>query len=367
MGAAASPPADRWLTGRPFRSALDARISAVWDHVELRMILQRIGQEQQIAILLDRRIDPNQTLSVELSGRSVRDVLERIADKCGAAVSVLGDVVYIGPPAAAEKLRTLAELRSAEAFREPTDISGGRQFQLADRRPLTWNDLDRPADILQQIAGRYRLWVEAAEQLPHDLWAGATLPQVDAVEALTLLLVQFDLTFAWQNAGAGIRLEPIPRDVRIERRHSPRNMTPQAAAVQWQSRFTGLSAEPDGREVVVRGTVEQHEAIVELLRPPRPATPRPGSNEPVPLERRVFTLKVQEAPVLAIMQKLEESDIAFRYDAAALKAAGVDLNQRIDLDVKQAPAAELFRAMFEPLKVKFTFEKLTVTLEPRER
>lgn len=351
--------------GPAFRKALAGRISATWQNVELRTILRRISSDQEVAILLDRRIDPNQKPHVQWNNTPLLIGLEQLAASISVGVSVVGNTIYIGPAESAAKLRTLVVLRSAEVFGDASEVPSGRQFKLADRRSLHWNDLDTPAELLQQIATRYELKIDGAEQIPHDLWAGWTVPMADATEALSLVLVQFDLTFAWGQAGQGIRLVPTPEHVDIERSYTPRGMTPQLAATRWAESISGLRAVPGDKEVLVRGTVEQHEAVEALLRPGRRTTVKPVANDVPPLERREFTLKVQAVPVSAIMQKLAESGIEFEYDAAVLKAAGVDLNQRIDLDVKQARADEFLRAMFGPLGVRFSYEKLTVTLTPQ--
>ena len=64
--------------------------------------------------------------------------------------------------------------------------------------------------IVEQIAGRYKLKVKDLDRVPHDVWAHATLPSVNSYEALSLVLIQFDLTFQWNNDASTIQIVPLP-------------------------------------------------------------------------------------------------------------------------------------------------------------
>ena len=77
---------------------------------------------------------------------------------------------------------------------------------------LQWPDLQSPQAILDNISQNYRFEIYGSEQVPWDLWAHATIPQTSVIEQLTLVLIQFDLTFQWQNEGSEVHLVPIPRD-----------------------------------------------------------------------------------------------------------------------------------------------------------
>jgi hypothetical protein len=111
-----------------------------------------------------------------------------------------------------------------------------------------------------------------------------------------------------------------------------------------------LDVSAEGSELVVRGTLEQHEAVAALLN---------GS----PAKS---TTKFKRVPVRAVMKKLEESGVVFTYDAAKLEAAGIDLDQAIDLEVDKATADEFFQALFTPLKLAFEIDNLTVKLTPKK-
>ena len=175
-------------TGRNFKAALSNALTASWRNVNVRTILRGVSEDRKIAILLDRRIDPTQELVVDINDLSVQEAIERIAKQVSAKVSVVGNSLYVGPSHGTPKLRTLIELRSQELL-DVSSLPKGRRFELVNRRTMHWNDLDRPVDLIGRIADRYKLKVEGLDGIGHDLWAGSTLPNVNAAEALSLVLI----------------------------------------------------------------------------------------------------------------------------------------------------------------------------------
>lgn len=351
--------------GRRFRAALEEPVSAAWAHVPVRAILKKVSAERQVSILLDRRIDPTRELSIDVTALPLREALAEIAAGAAGQASVLENTVYLGPPQGCAKLRTLIALRTEELFAD--DSAGRRQFELARRHTLHWSDLDRPADLIERIASRYALEVQDQDLVPHDLWAGATLADASAIEALQLVLIQFDLTFEWMDAARGIRIVPAPEEVRMARSYTPRTNDLRQLAAAWSDALPGVQTEVAQREVIVRGTVEQHEAIAELLNPARQRKPPATTADPVPLGRREFTLRIENVPASALMEKLEQSGIEFKYDAQALAEAGIDLDRPISLDIAKADAKTFFRAVFTPLGLEAVLGELSVELKPEGR
>ena len=360
----AATPATDFLTGPKFHLELDQATSGSWTNVELRSLLNKLAAERRVAILLDRRIDPTVRWPVDIVNRSLRDGLQEIAHKAAADISVPDNVVYVGPPAAVHRLRTLIELRSVELQSKSNPVRDSRRTELTRPQSFSWDDLETPGDILQRIADRHHLSIKRPEMVPHDLWAGSTLPIVTAAGALSLVLIQFDLTFVWVDAGQGIELVPIPEHVVVERRPRAKGRSAAETLKLIAERYPDLDAKLEGADVLVRGTLEEHEAVAALLNPS--STKKPTGPVPAPLRQRNFTLTFKRAPVRDVMKKLEESNVVFVYDAAALTAAGVNLDQTVDLELNKAPADEFFQALFSPLKLAFEIDNLTVKLIPKK-
>ncbi len=362
-GTVREQPSVIFQTGSRFQSELERPLSGSWSNVELRDVLNKISRDRRIAILLDRRIDPTVELPINITNRTLRQGLQDIALLSDAETCIAEPVVYVAPAAVTRRLRTLIELRSNELHAADVKIPEERLFELSKRHRFSWLNLDTPSEILRSIADRYRLHLINPELVPHDLWPGNTLPDTNAAEALSLILNQLDLTFRWLDRGQGIELGTIPEQIWIEKRYRVKGRTADEATKLIIQRWPKIDIQPKGSELVVRGLLEEHEAVAAILTGSSLKKPTIITG-PAPIRQRQFTLKVERVPVRALMKKLEESDIAFEYDAVQLKAAGVDLDQAIGLEVEKASADEFFKAVFEPLKLVVEIDNLTVKLTP---
>ena len=358
-------PVRKLKSGRDFRREIEKQFSASWRNVPLRSILRRISDDRNVSILLDRRIDPAQLISARIMNETVRTSVATVAKAAAADSRVVGSTFYVGPPAGCEKLRTLIEIRSRQLFAMESSRKS-RQFEITRRRALHWNDLDEPSSLLREIAGRYSLELTGADRVPHDLWAGATLPSINAIESLSLILIQFDLTFDWADAAARVSIVDVPKTVAVEKSYSLRNRSAQQTLADWRQRFGGLDADIKGTRIVVRATVEKHEEIVAHLRPTTGRKQLKKPPQPISLEHQPFTFRAREATVRSIMKKFEEYGIQFKYDAKKLAAAGVDFEKRITIDVSKVKAEAIFRKLFEPLGLVFNIKELTVTLDVKK-
>lgn len=349
-------------TGSAFEKALDRGMSMNWSNAVLRSVLERLGTEQKIAIVRDRRIDPDRKLSFSISQQPGRAALRELARAIGAQVSFVDNTVYLGPQPAVQKLRTLIELRSLELSEAQPPIKKFWRERLGKPQNIHWNDLDRPADIVRGIAKHYQLRVFGLQRVPHDLWVGATIPAADAATALSLILIQFDLTFAWLDDATTIEIVPLPEAVALSRTYSPRPKTADAAIRDWKREIPGLNARADGNAVVVVGTLEQHEAVA-AQKHPRRSTP---SADPAPLERQRITLRIMGIPANKLMADLEKRfQLKFTYDAQAFKKAGIDLGQKIDIDVQAVTIDEYLEAIFSQLGVEMKREGVRVVIGVR--
>lgn len=359
-------PAPTLKTGKLFRDELDKPLTASWKNVSLRRICRRLQEVREVSILIDRRIDPTQSIAVEFNAVRLETALNTLAAKVNAQVSIVANTVYIGPPASTAKLRTLIAIRFTELQQPALNLPKGRFAQLGDRRTVHWHDLDRPVQIMTQVVNDYGIQVESSESIPHDLWASATLPAINAVEALSLVLIQFDLTFQWSEAAAGLKIVPLPDDVAISRPYTPRGLSAVAAARDWPAKIKGLRAEPQGNRVKVTGTLEQHEALAALLRPPRRGSSPKPTTPPVPLEERVYAdLKFSRQPAIVLIRTLEKNGIQFEYDKDQLQQAGIALDKRISMNLSKPSAVEILTEFCKLLELKYEIDGLTVHLKPR--
>lgn len=363
-----------FLTGPAFEDALERIQSLAWQGQQLRAGLRQMSTSRQVAILLDRRIDPGQQHSLQVRNVSLRALLNLIATEADADVSILGNLIYIGPRESTARLRTVEEMLSSELVsnNNPTGGTGKlaappprRSFELLQRRTLSWPDLATPQEILDEIARHYSLRIEGIELIPHDLWGEATIPSGTPTELLLAVLAQFDMSFEWANGFNEIRLVRMPTAPRIERRFTLKAGTEADIVAELKQRMPALERRVSGRRMTLAGTVEQLEAAEALIHPERaknrPAGRNPGNGI------TTFTFAA-DAPLLAFMNTLEkQAGYRFEYDSEALKKSGIRLDKRIRLEANQLNATEVFHLMFDAQNIAFKVAGKTVQLTPAPR
>ncbi len=165
----------------------------------------------------------------------------------------VGNCLVVAPGIPVLRLRTLIALRDMELGKRSASAAGVAQLR-TQRATITWEDLERPADIVARIGRQFGLSIVGLEQVPHDLWAGAAIPDATASEALSLVLNQFDLTFEWLSDEAGVRLVHVPDQVAIERTYTLHGKrVPQTLRIL-HSLIEGLDAQSRGNKLIVHGT-----------------------------------------------------------------------------------------------------------------
>ncbi len=354
-----------WLTGANFRQELERPFSGSWSSIEFRQLLKEVMADRHISIILDRRLDPSVEVPIDVSNVSLRTGLTVIARQVNGDATVPDNIVFLGPKPATKRLRTLIELRELDLQSKEFSVSKPRRSELMQRQSFESEDLASPREILEAFARQGLLKISNEQIIPHDLWAGMTLPDVTIVEALSVILIQFDLTFRWIDKGTAIELIPIPDLVVLERKHHSKQK-PAEAIVQIRERFPQIEAEVWKTEISVKGLLEEHEALAAFLLGDGAKSPI-KIDPPQPLQKQLFTLKAERVPLITLIKKLEESAINFEYDPDELAEAGVNLDQRVQIDVKKASAKEFFKLLFDPVGLEFQIDHLTVKLKPKKQ
>lgn len=355
-----------YRSAQEFRTAIQQPLTASWDNVPLRDLLRSLGDTQRVGLWLDRRLDPTTTVKLTLVDQSLTTGLSQIASELEARVIPVGNVLWIAPEPTATWARTTLAQRDAELHGPQSSVPEKRQFALVNRKTIHWPALTSPQEILDQIAQRFDLQIEADAPLRHDLWGPGAIPLATATEALTLILLQYDLDFRWDAQGRSVRLVPFARPPLIERRYRPRGrQTLAELQKQWATQFPELTLRVAQDELLVLGRVEDHEQLDELQRPRGSATSTTDPPPVVPLRRRQFTLRVENVPIRAVMKELEKSGVVFEFSDEEFREAGVDLNQRTSLDVKQTGAEEFLKQLFAVLPVRIAIDDVTVRLTLR--
>lgn len=355
---APAPSPTAWLTGPTLSERLATEIPGVfWSEAPIRGAVRSLSTTHRVAVLIDRRVDPDRKLELTLAHLTLQEVLRQLAEQQGQEISVLGPVVYLGPPEAASRLRTLSALRHEEVRAAGPLVA--RRFLAAER--LRWPDFAAPRDLLSQLAGTAGFEIAGLEQVPHDLWAEADLPALSLIDRLTLIAIQFDLTFEIGPEGRQVRLVPIPEDVAVEREY-PAGRDPQRSAQAWASLAPHSRVRVAGDRIVVRGPVEDQEAIAAARRPRASSPPKPSPRKP-PESR--FTVTGAKGPLGHLLKELAAKlQLELRIDEEALEEAGISLNDQVSFRVTNGTIDELLDAVLAPAGCAFRREGNVVKVFP---
>lgn len=350
-----------WLTGDALEARLAQPENVFWQEAPLRKALEKFCRAQHVAFLLDRRVDPGQPIDVELQSVPVERILEQIAEGRGLGLTFLGPVAYLGPPDVALRLRTLAEMRHEEMRRLPAADAA----KLAQSRSFSWDDFATPRQLLERLAEEGRFELAGLEQVPHDLWAAADLAPLPLVDRITLVAIQFDLTFTVSSDARQVTLVPIPEDVSIVRSY-PAGRTPDELVAEWQAAAPQCRIKLSGGKIWVKGRLEDIEAIEALRQPapnPKPAAPSAGP----PAGETRFTGRVVNKPLGDVLDYVRvQFGLELNVDRDALARAGVSLDQLVSFSVEDATVDDLLKAVLEPVGCTFRRQGKTIEIKPAE-
>ena len=334
-------------TGAAFRRTLAQPIDAVsWKGVTLRQSLERIRQSQRIAVMLDRNVDPDQ--SVEFSAKHIplSAMIEQLAGKYSAGTCRVGPVVYVGPHETTHLLSTVVEMRREEVRKLPAD----RQRQLLRATPWRWERLSNPRDLLKELEADYRVRILGKENMPHDLWPAMQLPKMNFAEKLSLVLAGFHVTFKISPDGSAVQIVAMPKEASLSRKYSAGDSAA-GTAEQLSKQFPEATIRAQGRELVVDGRWEVHDAIGRLFSGERA---RPPARE---AGKKVYTLTVENKPVGGVVKALGrqlEKEVVF--DVSVERR----LTQECSLSIKDATLQRLLREILTPAALKFEIDGDTI-------
>ena len=346
-----------WLTGARFQKQLSQPVDVVWDDVPLRQAMSNLARAQRVAVVIDRRVDPSQKLKLQLRGVSLQEAFEEIARSRRLGVSLLGSVVYLGPPQSAARLRTIVAIRCEEIRR----LSPGLQRKFLLPKEFSWEDFAMPRALLEQLAEQTGLKIDGSGRVPHDLWAAAGLPSLSPVEQLTLILAQFDLTFEVGSDERSISLARIPEEVAVVRDY-PGGSDPRETALKFAVLAPDARIKVVGEKVYVKGFVEDHQRITSPRRPKRPAA-APVQHD---FANTRFTLEVDQPAGALLRQLAVQLKLDLRIDDEGLQKAGISLEGRVAFSVKDATIDELLAAVVEPLGLAWRRRGNVVEIGPPE-
>jgi hypothetical protein len=346
---------------------LQSPVSVFRTRVSVRNMFERLAELQDIAILLDRRIDPDRLIDVQLVNVTLQEGLDLIAAQAEGVTAVIGATIFVGPPEGVDRIRTSIELsrpltsgrmidRPAPAARPPGDTE--------TRRTFDWNDLQRPDRLLDRICSVCGVSLHGTVRPPYDLWGSGTLAGVTVREAVAVVAGQYELTSSWSADAVAVTLADMPQRLTVARVHRPSSVSVERAIELLQERFPHVHWERQERALRIEATATEHDQLTSLWSRASDDS-RTDRTRPISLARREFTLRNTRASAAAILRTLKAQNVNVVYDSAELEAAGIDLTTVLELHLEKASAEEFFAALCAPLGITFQITGETVRLSPR--
>ncbi len=343
-----------WFTGKAFSQQLEQPTNVACSDRPLAVIVRSLAETQRVAMWLDRRVDPDRPLTLSIRGATLKAVIDQIAAEEKLGDSSLGAVVYLGPPDSAAKLRTLAHLR----LEELKPLTAPKRKAMTESRAWHWDDLTTPRDLLAGLAREAHVEIRSPELIPHDLWPARSLPALAWIDRLTLLLIQFDLTFNVSADGNSVELVPIPQTV-VASRSYPSGAPGREKIEVLARQYPETAVRKEGDQIVVEGRVEDLEAIVAAA-----TTGRSTKTKTITPGKQVFKLSTEQ-PLGALIEELgKRLDLDFQLDRDEIKRRGISLNQTVSVKVENASLDDLIDAVLSPAGLKGQRKDRVVRVSP---
>ena len=312
--------------------------------------IQTLQEVYKVCIFLDRTVDPNQRISIKTPPLPLRDRIQQLAESANLGCAILDWGIYLGPPEISSTLATLTELQKKQ-IREGDRTTARR---LLTERPWAWKQPSEPRQILKNLAKEFRVTAEGVDQLPHDLWAGRTMPDMDFPSALTLTLAGFRSSYQWKPGGNSIQVIAYPRNISLTETY--RLKTSQSPPIEvWKKEFPMARLRIDGRLLAVDGPSEIHKQVRDWIsgKPARPRQPTDGA--------KALTLKIKSATLKQATDYLgTQLGLEFEFS----EKASEKLEERIAIDVTDVSLEELLQEVLKPLALTFEIKDQRVSIQP---
>jgi len=325
---------------------LNQPISATWEGQQLGSVLERISATQGIVIWLDRRVDPQQEVSLRLRSFPLLAALQDLARNHDLGVAGLEDIVYLGPISSSIELTTL----HGQLLNSLSQTSDQTQRRWLTPAPLEWAHLSEPKELLRNWLSQSGIAVENEALIPHDLLPAREFPDTSLASRVTLLLAGFDLTCEISSDGRTCTVVTISRPLVVEQcyRISGESFAdlvqefPDARITEHSDGFTLTGTWQD--HAVVRMIVERDQQEARAERVPPDSTQR-------------FSLKLENQRVGRVVAHLaEQLDLTVEWSADLLRSRGDVGDELTSCEVIEVELEELLQCILKPVGLEFRLE-----------
>lgn len=343
MSSWASAQGSDLLTGKKLKRELARAGTIYWSASPLREAFSSITTTRRVPVWIDRRCDPKQAVTLT-SQAALDDCLWEVVESNERIdVAWSQDLVYVGPPHAANRWATVNELH-----RNMLKSLPHRQRDIwQQRKAWKWERLTNPQDLLLELERELGHSIDGRQRVLHDLWPAAEFPPLPLFVRLELLLSGYDCTFTFDAQRKPVirKMPPAPRMTRTvsnvqEHQAALRKLldsNPQAKLSDDGSRLTG--------------SWRVHEAFRRAITP-RSNPPKQASWDDVQ-----FTLRAKDQPLEQFLTQLSQQlQLKCEFSTAAKSKAA----QMISFEVEKVDLQGLLTAILSPAGLKFKLQNETV-------
>ncbi|HMP79559.1 MAG TPA: hypothetical protein PKD54_08915 [Pirellulaceae bacterium] len=329
-----------WEIGERFqRRAASYRMDAFWEQGELLEEVEFLSKQCRLAVIVDRRVDPNQLMTLRVRQLTLEQALWQVGQHDQLAVAILPNQFYLGPPHTAVALPEL--LRELEQQIRLSRIDDHAKRVLLQHRPMdSGNELVIPREWIERWSRESGIAIDGLERVPFDLWPPLDRPAVPMYQHLALMLAGFDLWLAVGNQG-------LPQVVEFPKRESWRKVLgPMPSTPELQRR---LRAEfPDLRVAIERGALVLEGTADDIAAGTRVAmgwSPAPPAND----AKSTFNLKTRGSRLAILTAIADQTDRQLQVDEPTLAA----MQQVVEIDAVEVTLDELIRLVLDNSGARF--------------
>lgn len=295
---------------------LSRTIDATFQQIPLARLILQLNTISDGIIVLDRQIDPTQYVTLACQGEDLMAVLFTLADETGTELAVLESSVWIVPIGKAGSLEAADDERKAALQKLPART---RQ-PLSTKQALQWQAGQKPTVLIKKLLTRIKADTLAVTPddlstvIPHDHLAAGSIPPLSLPEQLDLVAMQYNHHLLWKQ--------------------NPQE--PSAVLIQ----FAPLPSPTEPKEHATRQK-----------------QPRTNLSRPAGSDRDRHTLRVA-APFDELLRAVcERLKLEPSIDAQSLKTRGINPQEIVRLEIKDASRNELLDAIVKPLGLTWSIEK----------
>ena len=319
-----------FLTGKKLDRKNLLEFSLWWKDAELRDRLLAFSNTENIAVMLDRRIDPSTLMNLGVENRTIEQIFWRLSSTAQIGVCRIEDCYYFGPVDTVVALPIAMDTlsRQAKKLRRRSDV------KWTIKRPVQTGPLVASKMLIEAIADKHGFAVNGLDELPHDLWYEVSLPATSVIGQMQLLLAGFGKTFEINPEGKSITLIDFPKIKSAKREFAVTKRPTNAKELKEQ--FPELKISFRSKAVIATGPPKQLTLLeAKLIEQVESQT----SN----IDDERFTLNT-EAERLAILKTIAQ---AAKLELVFDSIDPAQLTDRIKINVSKITQAEL---LFETLK-----------------